>query len=485
MDLASCPQCTKHPLMPWMLCLSLVSLVACSTTYRKERPDLPRSERGTAELAQLYEDFEAAVGAKEFDKADDMLVELEAGVKDADLATIANRKFGLVSSRVDKASTLLKRARRENAIGLLTGEMQEQVTVGDTTMSLLEDEPPTQQRVEDLDKVVERLTELSEEGKQYGRYTQYKTYKPTLDTRLAAFSEAAGLHRWRVNAAETISDAIGDVAPIDSPTEGELDIDDQIDGADKSLEAYGSCKEKLEELRQAPGFAEEALVETTMGALSLADVETACEQRRVEAEGLGHNLRWQRDIGIVAAEVTTALKDVEAQEEPLDRLAANERAAEVLTACEAAMAKTEEHPGYDDKHRFASHMGKLTALKLRENCAKVGGRLLEQLPTWRWRGAIERLRLAIDEAKEQLKDAGEQESAEDKIEPLTAAGDAFEKCVEQAGVLEKRDEDGIREAKPTRKESKALKSMASGCRKQRQAVAKLLARATKATAKKQ
>ncbi len=162
---------------------------------------------------------------------------------------------------------------------------------------------------------------------------------------------------------------------------------------------------------------------------------------------------------------------------------ANEEAVLALATCEVHLAETEGAIGFDPTQTFLNHMGRTTATKLRDLCTTVRANLAALQPTLRWRMAVAAIESEIDKATVALTDANAAQDSSDRAELLSTARELFQKCAVDAEPLIARSEGPWQEAKPNKKEKRALQNRAAACKKQVGHIAELLAEGQPSDAK--
>ncbi|OGQ90765.1 MAG: hypothetical protein A2289_02665 [Deltaproteobacteria bacterium RIFOXYA12_FULL_58_15] len=467
-----------------------LAVAACATTYRKSRPDLPDAEREVVELSTLLAEFGQALQEQKIETAEIMLVELEDGLKEVDVQTIRHPEYRKVADAIDGARSRLQNTKRSGAIEELVDETNGVLASGRELITKIAADGPTDDMLERMDDIRDELKELTERGEKYRRDPQYLETFAALSVMRDQLADHSKRFRWILDATELVVDTLG-ALPNDSSkgdgvreTTGEGEpMSERITRADILLEGFDACLRVAKELAEKKDAVQDLPLRTALGALTLPQTHETCEARRLKAEELAANLRWQRDVIAVADQVTKALQHMEAQETAAGALMANEEAVLALATCEVHLAETEGAIGFDPTQTFLNHMGRTTATKLRDLCTTVRANLAALQPTLRWRMAVAAIESEIDKATVALTDANAAQDSSDRAELLSTARELFQKCAVDAEPLIARSEGPWQEAKPNKKEKRALQNRAAACKKQVGHIAELLAEGQPSDAK--
>ncbi len=455
-----------------LLCLAAIAaLSACGTTHRKARPDLAPSDRGAAELGGLLRDFKKAVNEHRFDTAEEMLGELEEGIKKADMKTIAHPDYSDIAHAVDGGRAALAKARREWAITQLieatTATIAEAETAGQALTAELDAAP-----LKTLVETLEELAELAKRGEPLAGEARYQAFLKPANERRAALAGLAAQSRWRLDARQAIAEALGDYTDEAPPASAPLD--DQIDREDARLRRLADCVRQAEELARRPGFGATLSFDTAFGALTLEAVTKACADRRTKLEQTVATLRWRRDVERHLTPASDAVRAVADQQTPAARLEESDEAIERLADGEARLTELAAAAGADPGAQFTTALGTGTLAKLTERWRAELARLRASQPTWRWQIALAALEQRAKEAEAQLATA-EKADADDRVEELNEALGGFTECSERADHLAAKGDPTWQTAEPSKAETKAVAAIAATCRARAEKVRALLA----------
>ncbi len=423
-------------------------LAACPTKYRKDRSDLSQDERGAAELMSLLTDFKRALRAKDFEKCDDMLEELEDGVKEADPRTRAHPDFGDIRVAVGGAGAALKQARRNHAIALAIDVTQKHLDNGERLLTTLTSAGPSEELIEKLDEVVAELNRLQTEGIGYRDDRRYAEIAPKLDTRLGVMANESAKFHWALDVTGELDTALMDAVDEEKEETGESNLEEKIEQTDRTVKAFSECKRIAESYTGKPGYDAAIKIKTRLGPLTLDEAQLTCEFRRVAAQQRAQRLRWILSVALITRELNPAVDAMKAAAEGKAQLQAIEDLLSLLSACRQGLVKTEAKEGYDSDTKFKTSLGKLGAVKLRDKCAGEHKRLTKKAPLLRWRMAAKAMKRRADEARSQVRAAAVAPVAAERVDPLTEAVGGFRECAERGGFLMRQKDAGIRDAEP-------------------------------------
>jgi hypothetical protein len=449
-----------------LACLAATVIASCSTDRRSRRGRRsrlqPRAEApaGIQELQGLLAEFHGEIEEADFGDAAGLIDDMEEAIKRAGVATIAHADYAELSAAVERADRDLAAARKRHAIDeIVTATREKLATAGELDSDLVV-RGPSEDRLDELDEVLEELAELAERGVPYRDDPAYTEFANQRDASVAAFTQNSRKYRWLHAATGRMGDVLED-----SGRELDTDaaVEDRIELADAMLAIYSDCVETTRELALAQGFAANLAIETPIGTMTLEETQEVCEKRRANQEATGHNLRWKLEVTEVGATVDAALKRIEAQQTAAGQLEANIEAVAILGRCTERLAKTEEHPGFDPRHKFATHMGKTTSAQLRSSCAKVRDNLAKLQPTLRWRMALAELQADVADTRKEIAEARQEEEPVNRADALKDTLDGLRECIERSTGLANLA--GHAGARPRKNELRAARGLISRCKK--------------------
>jgi hypothetical protein len=456
---------------------------ACIKSYRKARLDLPEDERGVAELTRMVLDFKDALAKRDFELAEEILVSLEKEVSGVDAVTKSHPDFEDVARATAKARPALESFIRRARIDELITETTDVVKEGEQLVHKVVNGEASPHILSSLGKNIEQLKELVADGQQYRDDQKYAEAAKTFDDRLARFAELTDEYAWLLHAAEELRPAVEQAVKAEEDSQSHPDQETRVRAAGAAAHGFKQCTDLITELRQQPGYSDTLKIETALGDVSVDELSLTCELRRASAEQRASSLEWQHAVEAVAARVSTALAPLRAQKDTNATLEASGPALEALDECQRVLRKTEQHPGFSPKTRFTSALGNFNAVKLREACMRENMRIASKNPTLHWRAALARLKKRVQEAKSAAAAARRSPALEEKISKLGAALGGYQECLEQATYLARQRRTEWKNARPSRREVAAARSLFANCSKSRVRVHRLLMRAKRAAHK--
>ena len=444
---------------------AIAAVPACATNYRRARPDLPPSERTVAELSALLEDFHQAIADREFEMAGAMLVELEEGIKNADLQAITHWDFQRVSSGVRDGPQRLAREVRGNAIAEIEDELQRRIDESAVILTGFAEGAPTQAGLERLADLREDIEGLLEDGEPYAKDPRHAPTRERARAHTEELRSARAAYLWLWEVAQGVGEAL---APLGREAPEELSA--LITHAEQQAEGLAACQRVIDEHRNSPGRSDELALETPLGRHTVPDTAALCAAREEEVRARLAHLTWRRTVENIARSVTDTLRDVEAQTEPEAILGANHRAVQTLELCTLRLTETDSDPGYAADVRFSSHLGDKTAVQLRASCEEVRAALAARQPTLRWGIAAARVLRDVEAVRARLAGAGKKPLRS----TLEEVRQGFEDCATRAAALYAMRDADYTGASPPRSDVKAMRALARTCDGERAYVAKLL-----------
>ena len=467
----------------WLIFLLLAA--GCSTArHRPERPKPPPDNPAVVELKELLADYNQKVADKDFDGAESKLNTLESRIKKADVATITHRDYPDLAAQVRAARSGLAGSKRDAMLGALISATQERLDAADKILDEVAKNGPTDDALDTLEDVLKRLRALVDEGRPQRKVAPYSEFAVDLDRKLAALTVRDRQHRWQLDAAEELTAAVKKVVAPPPELVPDRDLDDQIDRYDDIVAGFHKCGEAAARWAQHKDFVAELKLKTALGTATLEEVENQCAAREELVTGRRDTLKWMTVVQAAVDKVRRAGADLTDARTSTLKLEANERVAPLYADCGELLVRTEEKPGFDPKVLFATPLGRLSAVKLRDACGAEAKRLFAERPNLRWRIAVEQVGAELEEARREAKSGVAESNPADALEPLAAAIKGFAACAEHADVLGALKDARWKEARPDKAELTAIKDVAATCRREHDAAQKLVAAANAALAPK-
>jgi len=457
----------------WIVVLLGLLIALGCTTYRRPRPDLPKDERGMAELSQLLRDLRRAIPAGELADAGEMADELEDGIARADAMTASHPDFGDLVAAAKRARAVYEDARRKHAAAQLMAAMQPMLDQGDQILEALVARGPTDDALDDLEEIIEDLGELREGGEEYIDVDRYYEFSVGLDQRFAVFVAEERKNRWLLAAHNQLDDILHDLIP--AAKDG--GFAKKIERAERNADTYDRCGEAVDELCSRDGFSPQLSMKTRLGLLTAPGVGALCAAHRDDARRRANSLRWERDVSVIAARANAAMEDVGRRGAPAARLRASERAIGTMTECASSLAGTEERVGYDPRVRLRSWTGPLSVPALRAGCAKEAERLRSQLPILNWRATFAQLQERVAEANRDRGTARAEPDPHRRQQLLGEALGGLDECDDRVVFLAKRRDPALAGAEPSKPEWLALEALRKSCVKNAARIRKLITKA--------
>jgi hypothetical protein len=442
--------------------LSCVAAIACTTTYRKPRPDLPKSERGMAELSQLLRDLGRAMREDDLDKAEKMAEELQEGIAEADGVTASHPEWADLKRAALRAAEVYEHRQRARAAGELQAVQEAQVARGDRLLEELRTEGPTDDRLDELVGIVEELSERRAEGEEYYDIDAYYEFDVDLEQRLVEYQAEQRRYRWLMAAQKQIEDILDDALG-----DSDSGMSARVDYLEKNARVYERCHQTIGELAFQPDYAPDLPMRTVLGDLTAGEVGAECATRHEQASRRANEMRWARDTALVATRANAAMEEVQDSGTPLARLSASKKAVDALTECVSGLAGTEEQPGFDPAAKLRSWKGQVSAVALRSMCSEKLERIKADMPMLHWRAGVFELRERVDQAKRDLAAARKKKKKDPaRNELIGEALGGFEECQDRVGYLAKRSDPDLAGAEPSKPEWLAIEALRKSCVKQ-------------------
>jgi len=456
-----------------LLSLACCFAIGCASTYRKPRADLPIEERGVEELRVLLEDFEAAAKEGRYSTAEDMLQELRDGVKNADRYMIMHFDYPTLSGRVASAPKLLKTVERRAGIDDLIADGRTKLETAAKLQADIQASGPKSGNVEAFVETVRALGEIARQGKAYERDRRYQSFGEELTAALEAYGADADQRSWQADTQRKIAEALQDVAALQAANNPATP--QRIELLADAIESYGECIEVATTLMKSLSYIEEMEIHSVIGVYPLAMLKVECDAERGSSVRELATLRWRQGIEAIAQVVTESLKNIEKQKTPLDILAANEKAVEVLGRCSERVSMAASAEGSHPDHKFKSHFGSKTAMALAEACAKVRENLYDLQPTLKWRAAVQQLKAQAKTAQVGIDAALKTKDKKARRDGLKAAAKVLKDCLNTSTLLAKRKKQW-KAARPGKSEIKRVQGVWKSCSKGQKRAKKALTR---------
>lgn len=418
-----------------------IAVSAC-TTYRRERLDLPKEDRGVAEIGALVEVLKSAARNRDFDKAYDILDELEVGIKDAHLYTSSHPDFDEIARAVGKArpalDDLVERDRRERlaaAIAVLIGRMQDTLERGNAIVARFLKPTAVERDVDALDDVVDEVLDLEDEGKEFLGESQFADYLIKTRPTVTHLQERLKQARW----AQKFANAVA--GPISAAISGETGVRrlseaaNTVEGWSNVIGSLETCVARVEEARSDHDYTSDLKMETGWGPMGVEEIGLTCSMRLSSAQAELERARWHVSVKTAVAHANAAQEHPKTQGTAAERLAAARSATKKLEACQTALIDTERHAGFDSEVTFATPFGQKSASLLRKECAQQMAHLESTMGSLNWLASLEAVSSRVAEAHKQAMTAGQAGRPEDNIMRLGQAVGGFLECVERSEHL--------------------------------------------------
>ncbi len=437
---------TIRPHVVRILCVQLLSILvlgACGG-YRRPRPDLPPAEREATELFGLYEDFQRALGDGDLDRAEDILDELEKGVKEATHQTITHWTFARTSEGAASGRDKIRKARQQSNIVGIMGRGRGALESASQYVAVCAKGEPTSDTVEALEDAVEVLGEIKSDGVPAGaKEFDFQDFWKSLKLALPKLQQQARTCAWQ----ESTNEDLRDIIPLEpEETEGM-----NTEAWKERAESLQKCVALLEERRREEGFEETARLQMPSVNMTLNEASAFCANEAAQAAGTVAQLRWVDSVAPIVEGVRVAHQAFLVDDSGA-RLRVLPSYLEALQRCAQLGTKEQEGLEVDWTHSFSTVFGPLDVAALSARCQQAANDVEASVPTLKWRAELEGLEV-------QAKDVFAKKPAERNEKDRVFLG----LCMERTTALAKKA--GYDDARPSRAEFKRAKNLWRQCNK--------------------
>ncbi|MFC1611228.1 hypothetical protein ACFL6C_09725 [Myxococcota bacterium] len=396
-------------------------------------------ETGVDAIADLLRQFRRQLTEKQFDDATRLILRAENAIKKPSDLTRAHPDFDDLAETVRTSRTKLEAAieadriaRREAAIDDIIRRGNAAVREAVALFNQLKVRVPAADDVETLAGLVTTLSTLHADGQKFAEEARYKTHADDRDKRTAALEERLGQARWQIKASETISKHIEDAYQAATKVKNAESSSDRIKAFQKASTGFSGCVDTINELETDPEYRGDWLIESRLGAQTIAKTKRMCTERSTRARREGYRLDWHNGVLEAVESLAEPLAKIRSAKKAAEALSVAEEAIAVLANCQAMVNKMGRHPGVDVKKTFDTALGKLTLSRLKQACSNEQTRLGKMLPTLRWRKSLDAVGKRIDETKFKMDQAHLAKDVGMRVDTWKAAIDSLKECVNSA-----------------------------------------------------
>jgi hypothetical protein len=470
--------------MAWVRGVAVtVTCVTFACASRRSRMDLPREERGVAVLTDIVHEYKDALRERDFERAAELLVELEEGVAGADGITRSHPDFEDVERAAQKARPALERFMRKDKIEKLLASIQTEFARAEELSAELEKDGPSSKRLSGLRDATGAIREMLAEGEE-GGYQEEKAYAallPGFSEKLAKYDKHIKQFGWILRLLDELAPRVQAAVEAEAVAGSDAPEAERLEAGREAMAAFADCRDLSAKYREEPGYSDTLKIETAIGEVSIDEAGLTCEFRRAAIENKVATIEWTSGVRVVAEQVSEAMGKLKAAKGPDAVLAVTGEVIEALDECTRTLKKTDEQPGYTESAKFPTPLGKLNAIRLRDACAKKSEEIGAKNPTLQWRSGLNRLRKRVKEAAAEAAAAKKAKDPDEKINHLSEAIGGYVECMEQARFLGKGK--ATKDAKPSSREKAEVKRLGKACKKSHGKLSKALKKAKKAAAK--
>ncbi|OGQ91058.1 MAG: hypothetical protein A2289_05170 [Deltaproteobacteria bacterium RIFOXYA12_FULL_58_15] len=464
-----------------MTALTVMQCLCCGIGYRAARTDLPKEERGVAELTRMVLDYKTALKKRDFDLAEKILEALDNEIANVDGVTRSHPDFEEVNRAAEKARPALVAARRRDRVEHLLGKLRGDIDRGESLCIKLTKDGPSAKLLEELNSLTESFNASLTGGETLKEDRLYSDSVPPIVEALGRFKTRAAEFDWLLQLSRELVPPINRALAAETAAKSDTGLKDRMGASTAAAAGFAECTEIITRYREADGYNDQLKIQSGLGDVSLDEAGLTCEMRRAGADQLRATLEWQQGVDTAAQAASRAVEALKASAGADAALALIGPALEALTECERSISTTRDQPGFDGSIMFKTIFGELKVRKLYEACNGEKERLAKANPALHWKSAIDRLRKRVGEAKNALNAAKSATTPEEKIKTLWTAVGGYAECLEQTQHLNVTDNPKWKRANPSARDFAWLHSLAKTCNTQQARAKSLLDRAESAS----
>lgn len=452
----------KRPMGRVVVFVAFAVWVVGCTGYRKSRSDLPKEERGGAELLGLLVDLKETLNKRDIKKAEAILHELEDGVQNADAVTASHPDFEDIQRSTKQARLALDATKRVMAIEDLSKRTEPLLMDGRKSVQRLRDQGPDQTTLADLEKTTEKLEELRQLGLDYRDDQRYGQQAALLDQSLQDFAIAHVEYSWVLAMSGDFNAAVEKGRAADQNSRTSTKAAEQLAAAEMALEKFSQCQDLAQKWRGEKGYSTSLKFKTAFGLMTLDEAALSCDYQRLAIEKRMEELKFRAAVGALLDPVDESLGAVRAEKDLVVIVEKIPSARHALKECVRGLKHQPKALVDKESIKFTTLLGTHHAAKLRAACEKESDALPVLEATLKWRLAVEEQKTRYTEAKSALQNARNSEGGVSRDE-LRKIRSTLEKCIAKTQELVEQKKSEWKKADPKEAEKRAVVGQREVC----------------------
>ncbi|MEE8409020.1 MAG: hypothetical protein V3T05_05405 [Myxococcota bacterium] len=404
---------------------------------KKAEVEAETEETGVKGISRLLRQSNRQLAGKQFGGAMTLLRRAERSIQTASPVTRSHPDYDDLESAVERARRRLEAAiekdrieRRNAAIDALIRRGKATLRQGTTLFNELRARVPTKLDVATLGEIITRLATFRGDGMQYMDEPRYASHAEDRDAKAASLTERRDQAAWALKAGAPVRAAIEDahrsvdaVKRAESPT-------DFVAAFRKAAQGFSRCAKAISDLEADVNYRGDQLVDTRLGMHSLAKTKRMCTERGAKARKEADKREWTATIARVVESISEPVTAMRAAKRASEMLSTGNAAMSALKKCQTALDAVSRHPGTNASRAFATALGSLTHIQLRQRCRAEESRFTKGKPRLEWRSALESAadRTASIEAKMETGTTAETPRA--RVDAWRAAVGGLRECVD-------------------------------------------------------
>lgn len=404
--------------------------------------DLGSEEAGIDGITQRLKQFNRALGSKDFERAGRLLRRAELAIQNADELTRGHPEFDDKVDSAERAKVRFEQALERDRIERRNAAIAELIDAGDialkrgrTIFAAMRTRVPTEDDIEALGQVLERLNQLRGNGKQYADHAQYRVHAEDRDAQTNALRDRLKVAQWQVATSEYLNAPIVRGGKARKAARSAKKKDKEIAALKTATDAFKQCVDHFKQLSSRPDYDGERLVKTAFGAKDLKSTRKECESNYQAISSKLAVVQWETLVTTVLSNVNSATRKFNAEKTARGKLEARPDLEAALTSCVRQMNLAKQRQGYDKRKTFQSPFGELNVPGIERSCSKRAESLKEDKPSLIWQAEFEGFAQTLEPLPKAVAKANSETTPAAQALEWQNVAASFEACAQAAKEL--------------------------------------------------
>ena len=393
-------------------------------------------ETGVKHLNQLLRRFNAALQARNFKEAENILKRAELGLERASSITRSHPDFEDVAEQVKNSRPRFDAAveqdrveRRNAAIDDLIRRGELAMQQANTILLELNSRPPQSTDLEHLNESLEAFASLQKTGEDFIAEQRYKTHAEGRDALAQKVEKAQARANRELGAQAAVAPAIEAGIVAANRAKNSQNPQEQLAAYREVVQSFANCVAAVQQAATQPGFDPKMVLQTRLGNLTAEATQNACAATSRQATERVNRFAWESGVHTQIDALTPVMAAIRNAKSARDAEVASTAAVTQLRTCEDNSAIVSKQPGFDPKYAFETPFGKLTSPQLVQRCGSEAQKLTADAPGLHWRTLAETVPPQLADYKGRIDTASKTADPARAADAWSAALGGLQECI--------------------------------------------------------